>query len=281
MNTTYLELYDYILTSADELTNEWIQTKEASAGSIYSHDVPAPIEEKLRAQNRKFIMSIAQSFKHHDEKKYEAIKLWSTEVAKDRVMTNTSLNEIISQFKLFRRIYWNKINDFIQMNSDSISPALMLEWSNQYNYAFDTVIEEFVKTYSDFHQATLNAQQEVIMELSSPVIKLDKSIAVLPLIGNIDTYRARSLMESSLGQCQEKGVEYLVIDMSGVAIVDTMVANQLFLSISALDLIGVRSIITGMRPEVAQTAIQLGIDFSNIDVYSNLESALEGIKVVN
>ncbi|MGR3764538.1 STAS domain-containing protein [Rossellomorea sp. NS-SX7] len=279
MNTKNEALYEFILNSTDELTNTWFRSKKASIGSIYSESAPITIEEKLRAQNKKFIMSIAQIFIHlDDEKKYKSIKKWANEVAKDRVLTNTPLNEIIQQFKLFRQIYWNKINEFTQTDVFSISPVQLLEWSNQYNFAFDTVIEEFVRTYTDYHHATLAAQQEVIMELSSPVIKLTQSIAVLPLIGNIDTYRAKSLIESSLEQCQDKNVECLVIDISGVAIVDTMVANQIFLLVSSLDLIGVKSIITGVRPEVAQTAIQLGLDFSKITIYSNLERAIEDIK---
>ncbi|WP_175991458.1 STAS domain-containing protein [Bacillus sp. Marseille-Q1617] len=279
MNTKNDELYEFILQNTDDLTNTWFKSKKASIGSIYSESVPITIEEKLRAQNKKFIMSIAQIFKHRDdEKKYEAIKQWANEVARDRVLTNTPLSEIIHQFKLFRQIYWNKIDGFTQTDPSGISPAQLLEWSNQFNFAFDSVIEEFVITYTDFHQATVAAQKEVIMELSSPVIKLTHSTAVLPLIGNIDTHRAKSLIESSLEQCQKKGIECLVIDISGVAIVDTMVANQIFLLVSALDLIGVKSIITGMRPEVAQTATQLGLDFSKIAIYSNLERAIEDIK---
>ncbi|WP_404429912.1 STAS domain-containing protein [Sutcliffiella horikoshii] len=271
-------LHDFIVNNTDSLTNAWFQTKKGKEGSIYSSTAPA-IGDKLRLQNKKFITTIAQIFINTDtESNYEAIKQWASDVAKDRVSTNTELKEIISQFKVFRQIYWNKINEFVMQSTNSITPEKILTWSNLFHYAFDNVIEEFVATYTAYHQAALLAQQEMISELSSPIIKLTNEISVLPLIGSIDTQRAKIIMESSLQQCQEKNVECLVIDLSGVPIVDTMVANQLFIVVSALELIGVNSIMTGVRPEVAQTAVHLGLDFSKITIYSTLEKALENLE---
>lgn len=268
-------LHDFIVNNTDSLTNAWFQSKKAKEGSIYSSSAPT-IGEKLRVQNKKFITTMAQIFINPDtDSNYDAIKQWASDVAKDRVSTNTELNEIIPQFKVFRQIYWNKINEFATESTNSITPEKLLTWSNLFHYAFDNVIEEFVATYTAYHRATLLAQQEMISELSSPIIKLTNEISVLPLIGSIDTQRAKVITETSLKQCQEKNVECLVIDLSGVPIVDTMVANQLFIVVTALELIGVKSIITGVRPEVAQTAIQLGLDFSHITIYSNLQKALE------
>ncbi|MEA3321756.1 MAG: STAS domain-containing protein [Bacillota bacterium] len=268
-------LHDFIVNNTDSLTNAWFQSKKAKEGSIYSSTAPT-ICEKLRVQNQKFITTIAHIFINPDtDSNYDAIKQWASDVAKDRVSTHTELNEIIPQFKVFRQIYWNKINEFASEPTNSITPEKLLTWSNLFHYAFDNVIEEFVATYTAYHRATLLAQQEMISELSSPIIKLTNEISVLPLIGSIDTHRAKVITETSLKQCQEKNVECLVIDLSGVPIVDTMVANQLFIVVTALELIGVKSIITGVRPEVAQTAIHLGLDFSHITIYSSLQKALE------
>ncbi|QFT89630.1 RsbT co-antagonist protein RsbRC [Bacillus sp. THAF10] len=268
-------LHDFIVNNTDALTAAWFQSKKAKEGSIYSSTIPT-IGEKLRQQNKKFIITIAQIFINPDtDSIYDAIKQWASDVAKDRVSTNTELNEILPQFKVFRQIYWNKINEFASEPTNSITSEKLLTWSNRFHYAFDHVIEVFVATYTAYHKSTLLAHQEMISELSSPIIKLTNDIGVLPLIGSIDTQRAVVIMESSLKQCQQKNVECLVIDLSGVPIVDTMVANQLFTVVTALELIGVKSIMTGVRPEVAQTAIHLGLDFSHITIYSTLEKALE------
>ncbi|OAZ59384.1 RsbT co-antagonist protein RsbRC [Bacillus siamensis] len=120
----------------------------------------------------------------------------------------------------------------------------------------------------------LNAQREMILELSSPVITLSKRTGLLPLVGNIDTHRAKYILENTLSTCANRLIEHLLIDLSGVVVVDTMVAHQIFKLIEALNLIGVSSTLSGIRPEIAQTAVQLGINFSDITVKSNLAQAL-------
>ncbi|MDP4163739.1 MAG: STAS domain-containing protein, partial [Bacillota bacterium] len=87
-------------------------------------------------------------------------------------------------------------------------------------------------------------------------------------------HRAKILKETSLQRCSELGNLYLIMDLSGVPIVDTMVANEIFQVISSLTLIGVETILTGLRPEVAQSMIQLGISFNNVVVKNNLKSAV-------
>ncbi|MDV2583684.1 STAS domain-containing protein, partial [Alkalibacillus haloalkaliphilus] len=82
----------------------------------------------------------------------------------------------------------------------------------------------------------LQSQQEMITELSSPVILIKDQIAILPLVGDIDTYRAKIIFDKTLKQCNDLQVEHLVIDLSGVPIIDTMVANQIFHVISGLEL---------------------------------------------
>lgn len=136
------------------------------------------------------------------------------------------------------------------------------------------LIEWFTAEHYSYAQKMLNAQREMINELSSPVISLDKNRALLPLVGDIDTARANYLLENTLLQCSQKKVVCLYIDLSGVVIVDTMVAQQLFRLVEALRLLGIKSVISGIRPEIAQTAVQLGIQFNEITTVSNLEQAL-------
>ncbi|WP_223702526.1 STAS domain-containing protein [Sutcliffiella deserti] len=276
MNNKNQELYNFIISNSTQLTDTWIKTKQAPQGTIYSSNVSESVEKRLRAQNKKFISTIASIFNTNDtDAIYGPIQQWAREVAQDRVENHTSISDVISQFKHFRQIYWNKINEFPKHTSLAITSEDILTWSNMFHYAFDTVIEEFIKTYRDSFQTTLTAQQEVINELSSPVISLTKEISVLPLIGLIDTHRSKCILESTIHQCQEKQVEYLVIDLSGVPIVDTMVANEIFQLVATLKLLGVKSVLTGIRPDVAQTTVNLGIEIKDIPTYSSLQKALK------
>ncbi|MGB8269892.1 MAG: STAS domain-containing protein, partial [Priestia megaterium] len=101
-----------------------------------------------------------------------------------------------------------------------------------------------------------------------------KGIAILPLIGEVDTERATLLLEETLKKANELKLSHLLFDLSGVMIVDTMVAQQIFNIVDALRLLGVKTMLIGIRPEVAQTMVHLGINFSEITVKANLEQAL-------
>ncbi|MFP3729131.1 STAS domain-containing protein, partial [Priestia filamentosa] len=126
-----------------------------------------------------------------------------------------------------------------------------------------------------YSESRLKAQQEMINELSSPIISLTKHVALLPLVGDIDTARAKFILDSTLTQCTEREIHHLLVDLSGVVMIDTMVAQQLFQLIETLNLIGVTSTFSGIRPEIAQTAVQLGINFNRVSIVSTLEQAVK------
>jgi rsbT co-antagonist protein RsbR len=88
--------------------------------------------------------------------------------------------------------------------------------------------------------------------------------------------RAKFILEQTLQQCYEKGVSKLLIDLSGVVMVDTMVAQQIFQLVESLELIGVHAVLSGIRPEIAQTAVQLGLDFDNIEITAKLSNSIQG-----
>ncbi|MED4726906.1 STAS domain-containing protein [Aneurinibacillus migulanus] len=116
-----------------------------------------------------------------------------------------------------------------------------------------------------------------LMEISVPVVPIAEGLAVLPLVGNIDTYRAQILMEQALQHASRLQLSYFIFDLSGVPVIDTAVAQQLFHIVQALKLIGVDTKISGIRPEIAQTIIALGIDLSYVMTFSDLRQALKYI----
>jgi ABC-type sugar transport system substrate-binding protein len=124
-------------------------------------------------------------------------------------------------------------------------------------------------------EEVINAQRQVIQELSSPLIPVSDSILVLPLIGNINAARAQQIMESLLERVAHLRTQILIIDITGVPVVDTGVAHYLVQATQAVQLLGAHPILVGVAPEVAQTVVQLGIDLSGIEVHSTLQVALE------
>src|SRR5690606_16763021 len=149
---------------------------------------------------------------------------------------------------------------------ESISPAQVNEWNKAVVNTINKIILEFTVQNTKAAENRSNAQQEMILEMSAPVILLTKDIGLLPLVGEINTYRAQIMFEKVLQQCHNNSTERLFIDLSGVPVIDTMVAHQIFQLIEGLKIIGVKTAIAGISPVIAQTAIQLGINFGEIEV---------------
>ncbi|CAK8584156.1 STAS domain-containing protein [Priestia megaterium] len=104
---------------------------------------------------------------------------------------------------------------------------------------------------------------------------MTEEIGILPLVGDLDTKRAQYLMESALEKGSQYKLEWLIIDLSAVPIIDTMVADQLFKVIAGLQLIGIEVVISGIRPEIAQTMVNLGIKVEEVKSFSSLHQAVQ------
>ncbi|MBN8190557.1 STAS domain-containing protein [Bacillus sp. NTK074B] len=179
---------------------------------------------------------------------------------------DVSLEVAISDIQYFR----NEIGAVIK------SEAIVKELS----------IDSFYDLLSRFHSGVDRAifrisiafnhplSDSISRELSIPIVKVTDSIAILPLIGDIDTQRSKDLMERALTKGSALRLRYLITDLSGVNVVDTMVADQLFKVVAALKLTGIQAILTGIRPEIAQTMVNLGIVINHIPTFASLHTAL-------
>jgi anti-anti-sigma regulatory factor len=116
----------------------------------------------------------------------------------------------------------------------------------------------------------LRDQQKVVLELSTPVIKIWDKVLVLPLIGSVDSARAQQIMENVLVKIGDTNSQIIIIDITGVPIIDTLVASHLIKTVSAARLLGAKTIITGINPEIAQTLVHLGVNLEEITTKNNL-----------
>jgi rsbT co-antagonist protein RsbR len=124
-------------------------------------------------------------------------------------------------------------------------------------------------------EQTIRHQQESIRELSTPVLQLREQLLMLPIIGMIDTRRAQLLTEGLLHAIRANRAKVVVMDVTGVAAVDTKVANHLLQTVAAAKLMGANVIITGLSAEVAQTLVNLGVDLSRLNTIGDLRSGIE------
>lgn len=127
----------------------------------------------------------------------------------------------------------------------------------------------------------LRRSEDVISELAVPVVPLLEDVIVLPLIGYLDSRRAQQVIESLLNGIAEHQADVAIIDISGVPIVDTQVANSLGQAIRAASLLGAQVVISGIGARIAQTLVHLDIDFSNVTTCANLRDGIEAALAFN
>ena len=131
------------------------------------------------------------------------------------------------------------------------------------------------ETFIQGREEIINRQTDEMINASTPVVKIWEGILAVPLIGTLDSSRALLVMESLLQEIVNTGSSIAILDISGVPMVDTMVAQNLIKTVSATRLMGAECIISGIRPEIAQTIVHLGIDLSSIVTKASLASALK------
>jgi rsbT co-antagonist protein RsbR len=140
--------------------------------------------------------------------------------------------------------------------------------------------------YVAVREEVIHAQAEQLLELSTPVVKLWDGVVAVPLVGTLDSARTQVVMENLLQALVDTGSEHAIIDITGVPAVDTQVAQHLLRTVMAARLMGAECIVSGIRPQIAQTIVALGIEFGDIATKATLADALaavmrqKGIEVV-
>jgi rsbT co-antagonist protein RsbR len=174
-------------------------------------------------------------------------------------------------------IYVFSLKDALQqvVNDEFKSdPAFMYEASMKISKLMDNLGVLTFETFIKGREEVILRQTSEITEISTPVIRVWDGILALPIIGTLDSSRTQVVMENLLQEIVESGSTIAILDISGVPAVDSLVAQHLIKTVAATRLMGAECIISGIRPEIAQTVVHLGIDLSNIVTKATLASAL-------
>ncbi|WLV24969.1 STAS domain-containing protein [Aciduricibacillus chroicocephali] len=268
------KLYEYILDKSWQLTEEWYTSinKEETAG-VYLSENPAAVE-RLKKQNNEFHKKFAEIFIKQDTEFLEIFEEWVIGLVHDEGHLETPSYLITGEFFRTQKQYMTLVDEFFEICEGCTNEDLN-RWKNMIGEGIGRVISWFLKEQHDFTNRQSREQQQTINKLSSPIILLNKRVGLLPLIGKIDDVRAEFMLENTLEVCSNRGLRQLLIDLSGVVTVNTFVAHKIFELIDALALIGVDAILSGIRPEIAQTAVQFGDRFSRMTIVTNLEKAID------
>lgn len=268
------ELHEYICDRTWDLTEQWYQTLDKSQGGIYSSKDPEKIET-LKKQNHAFHVRFCDMFFKDEEDFLQDFQEWIQEIAEDEEHLSTPLASVMGEFLRTQEQYLELVGEYAAQNKDKVTFDQLRVWNLAVVRTISDIILKFTKQSTSAAQKRLQEQQQIIVEMSSPVILLTKSTGLLPLIGEITSHRAQIVFEKTLEQSSKHNLEKLFIDLSGVPVIDTMVAQQIFQLISGLKIIGVHTALSGISPVIAQTAVHLGIKFIDIEVYNTLAQALK------
>jgi rsbT co-antagonist protein RsbR len=131
-----------------------------------------------------------------------------------------------------------------------------------------------IDTYIFQGEITIRDQQKAINELSTPVLQMREELLILPIIGEIDTQRARQITEKLLSFIRDRRAKVVVIDITGVSTLDSKAANHLLQTVDASRLMGAAVIVTGLSSEVAQTLVTIGMDLSKLNTVGDLQGGI-------
>jgi len=154
-------------------------------------------------------------------------------------------------------------------------PALLYASVQQINKLLDSLGIITFETFIKGREEVILRQTDEITDISTPVIRVWEGILALPIIGTLDSARTQVVMENLLSEIVTSGSTIAILDISGVPAVDSLVAQHLIKTVAATKLMGAECIISGIRPEIAQTVVHLGIDLSNVVTKATLASALK------
>ncbi|MCM3600943.1 STAS domain-containing protein [Robertmurraya korlensis] len=260
-----------IVKNEEILANRISQLIDSDYSSSLSR-AGAP-DQELLAYRAELVRYFGLALYEEKEMIQEHVIRWGRKAARFAMKYQVSLSNALRAVSFYRTILWDVFTD--ELAEKQFAAITMLDVSKIIDPLIDKVLQVMSEVYEKRNTELMNIAYSAVEELSVPVVVVTKGIAVIPLIGTIDTNRAQLIMETALNEGSRLQLDSLILDVSGVPIIDTMVADQLYKIITALKLSGIEPLITGIRPELAQTIVNIGLHFNEVTTQSSLENALK------
>src|SRR5215218_4497192 len=200
----------------------------------------------------------------------ETLQAYARDLSERIIPRGVETHEVLEIVLLLRDVLARAL--FVNYQNDS---ALLNAILDAYEPAANRIAVTVGVSFVEERERVIREQQEAIRELSTPVLQVRERLLILPIIGGLDSQRARQLTEQLLSAIQHNRAKVVVIDITGVATIDLVVANHLVQTVRASGLMGASAIITGMSPGIAQTLVDLGVDLTMMRTVGDLQGGLE------
>ncbi len=262
------KISEILKTFEAELLFEWIQelaTVNIRKGLIKE----AELKEECREFLSLFRIAVGQdNLTNIQAAVWQEMREMLTSISRSRAQKGFTPSETATFVFSFKQPIFNRMRQQLQ------DPIELGEQIWLVTHLLDQLGLLTFEAYQKTREEVILRQQEELMELSTPVIKLWEGVLALPIIGTLDSTRAQMMMESLLQENAETRSENAKIDITGVTTVDTLTAQHLLKTITAARLMGADCMISGIRPQIAQTIVYLGIDLTDVTTKATLADAL-------
>ncbi|GLB60990.1 RsbT co-antagonist protein RsbRA [Cytobacillus sp. NCCP-133] len=260
MNSNIL---NYIQNNKEDIFNDWLQATKENADERVTKVVS---DQVFVGTSREFIDLIISNIKSSNEEFASRLSDFSEKI----VRLGWPLSFVTKGLQTFGKIVFEGMQD-----AGIVTKENQLKTVYDFDSWMTPMVNEVVNMYSTTWERTVSLQKIALQELSAPLIPVFDGITVMPLVGTIDTDRAKQIMENLLNGVVKHRSEVVLIDITGVPVVDTMVAHHIIQAADAVRLVGAKCMLVGIRPEIAQTIVNLGIDLNQFTTKNTLKKGVE------
>jgi rsbT co-antagonist protein RsbR len=270
--TSIAKVAGYLINNAESLAVEIVE----DVLRIMNLEIPKWEKEQAITMYIEFIGFLGNSLIDDDENGVpDALIEWSKKNAEGQVLSGGKISEIVVRYPSTRETFTDILTRIsLEFGLSLKENAYILK---RINAILDISLNETIFAFEQISDQYKKEIQIKIDELSAPVILIKEGIAILPLIGAIDSDRATYILDKVVPKIAELKLNYLIVDFSGILTIDVEIARYLYQIENVLRLLGICTILTGLRPELARTIVNGGFDMSSIQTFSHLKRALESL----
>jgi len=263
---TMARLAAILATHEKDVLNEWLEQQTAAV--TRRRDLIN--DQDLREESRRFLAIVRKAAQndHGAETDWSDARTFLEDLSRTRARQGFSPSETASFVLSLKQPLFARLRQEIGRDPEAFASE---------TWAITTVLDSLglytTEVYQKSREEVIANQQREMLELSTPVVQLWQGVLGLPLIGTLDSARTQVVMENLLRSIVETGATIAVIDITGVPTVDTLVAQHLLKTVAAARLMGADCIISGIRPQIAQTIVHLGVDLTAVTTKATLADA--------
>lgn len=219
---------------------------------------------------------IGKSLIENNEGVPDDLIVWSQKNAKQQVSSGGKISEIVVRYPPTREVFTERLTEISTEYGLSLKENAFV--INRINAMLDQSLNETIFAFEQLTQEYREKTQKEIAKLSAPVVLIKTGVAVLPLIGEVNSYRASYILEKVVPEISDMKLDHLIIDCSGILMIDSETARYLRQLEDILLLLGINVLVTGLRPELALAVVQSGMDMTRISTFAHVKQALESIE---